>query len=327
MVAETNTANIIATAKAALTRNAVSGRASIAVSGGIDSIVLLDIADQLKSELRLDLRAVHVHHGLSPNADAWADFCRADCAHRNIPIAIEKITVDRQSGVGIEAAAREARYAALMKEGSPFILTAQHQDDQAETVLHQLLRGTGLNGLAGMGESRTLASGQTLLRPLLSVARRDIEAYANARELKWVEDESNRDTSYARNYLRHELLPVIADRVPHYAESLSRMSQHAAESAELLESLAKVDLQWNGSEAHADALDALPSSRQVNALYHWLRWQNAAPPSREQLEEWARQLFREAPPGKAHNAGGHDYLIRRSRNILMLLPPSAASIK
>jgi len=304
---------------------------ALALSGGIDSMVLLDVLTKRnalppKGGLhrnegpRVVLRAIHVNHGVSRNADAWAQFCVEECSKRDVPITVEIVNVDRRSGLGLEAAAREARYAALIKSDAKFILVAQHQTDQAETVLHQMLRGTGLQGLAGMGEARELRSGQMLLRPLLNVSRDDIEKYAKDNQLKWIEDESNDDTTYTRNYIRHDIVPVIASRFPHYASSLERIARHAHESAELNEALAKMDLKLCGADAFsvafADALDTLPLPRQINALYHWLRWQKVAPASRDQLEAWASQLFRVPPDGKPHLAGGHDYVIRRHRNVL-----------
>ncbi len=282
-------------------------------------MVLLDILSKLaiaSPAPSLPFQAIHVNHGISKNAHAWAQFCIEECAKRHVPITVETVKVDRQSGTGLEAAARDSRYKALMKSEAKFILTAQHQTDQAETVLHQMLRGTGLLGLAGMGEARELRPGQMLLRPLLNVSRDDIEKYAKDNQLKSIEDESNDDTTYTRNYIRHEIVPVIAARFPHYADSLERIARHAHESAELNEALAKIDLKWNGEAAFADALDTLPLPRQINALYHWLRWQKVAPPSRDQLEAWASQLFRAPPEGKPHLAGGHDYVIRRRRNLL-----------
>jgi tRNA(Ile)-lysidine synthase len=310
----------------ALARGGDGGaRVAIALSGGVDSMVLLDIVasilnrrDASNSPIGAEFGAVHVNHGLSLNAQKWAEFCRDECTKRNVPLTIEVADVDRNAGIGLEAAARNARYAALQKCAAPFILTAQHADDQAETVLHQMLRGTGLAGLAGMGEARTLASGQTLLRPLLNVKRSVIENYANARQVKWITDESNVDTTYTRNYIRHELTPKIEARFPHYVESLSRIARHAHEGTELNEALAKIDLRWDGEQAFADALDALPITRQVNALYYWLRWQKVDPPSHTQLETWAAQLFRASPEGKPHLAGGHDYVIRRRKNLLSL---------
>ncbi len=302
-----------------LTRHQVGSRTLVvALSGGIDSMVLLDVLAAARTA-NAALKAIHVNHGISPNANAWADFCRIQCAERGISLTVVAVDVNRQSGVGLEAAARDARYAALMSSDAAFVLSAQHQDDQAETVLHQMLRGTGLNGLAGMGESRQLRAGQVLLRPLLNVSRAEIDAYAAAHQLEWIEDESNLDTAFTRNFIRHDLLPAIRTRFPHYAESLSRTAQHAAESAELLEALAALDLGWNGCDAHADTLDALPLPRQVNALYHWLRWLKVSPPSRLQLEDWAAQLFRAPPADKPQQAGGHDFVIRRKQNGLLLM--------
>ena len=279
-------------------------------------MVLLDVLAKRSPAPSLPFQAIHINHGISKNANDWAQFCMDECTKRGVPITVEVVNVDRQSGRGLEAAAREARYAALMKSDTEFILTAQHQTDQAETVLHQMLRGTGLQGLAGMGEARELRPGQMLLRPLLNVSREDIESYAKENKLKWIQDESNKDTAYTRNFIRHEIVPAIAERFPHYAASLERIARHAHESAQLNEALAKIDLKLHGEDAFADALDTLPPTRQINALYYWLRWQKVSPPSRDQLEAWASQLFRARPEGKPHLAGGHDYVIRRKRNLL-----------
>jgi tRNA(Ile)-lysidine synthase len=304
------------------TRHGVAGkRVALGLSGGVDSMVLLDVMAALnlsKSAWIKEFQAIHVNHGISANAPAWARFCAEECAKRSVAIKLVEVTVARDSGQGLEAAAREARYAALASADVDVILTAHHQDDQAETVLHQLFRGTGLNGVAGMGEARMLSQRHTLLRPFLKVSRAQIETYAREHGLSWVEDESNVDTDFTRNFLRHELSPLIQSRFPHYAESLSRFSNHAAESAVLNEALAQIDLRWDGTTAHADLLDALPRTRQVNALYHWLRWQRVKPPSRLQLEAWAEQVFRPAPTDKPHRAGGHDTVIRRRGDKLFL---------
>jgi tRNA(Ile)-lysidine synthase len=275
----------------------------------------------LNSPPALEFTALHVHHGLSPNADAWAAFCQHECDQRGVSLVVAQVTVDRSNtgGQGIEGAARAARYEAFQAHGAPTILAAQHADDQAETVLHQLLRGTGLAGLAAMGEARTMASGQCLLRPLLQISRRDIEHYAAQHQVKWIKDESNDDTTYTRNFIRHDLMPLIVERFPHASAALSRAARHAAESAEMLEALAKLDLQWDGASAAADALDALPIARQTNALYYWLKWQGVVAPSHAQLESWAAQLFRDSPTDKPHQAGGHDFIIRRRGGRLELI--------
>jgi len=288
------------------------------LSGGVDSMLLLTLADELKSTMHLELTAIHVHHGLSPNADAWAAFCTDVCDAKEIPLTITRVQIDRRSPAGVEGAARAARYAAFAEEGSPYVLLAQHADDQAETVLHQLLRGTGLKGLAGMGEVRVVSAAQTILRPLLEVSRAEIEAEAGERGLKWIEDESNTDTAYTRNFLRQDITPRLSARFPHYVASLARAARHAAEADEMLEALARIDLAWDGTNAFANGLDSLPQARQTNALYHWLKWQGAPVPSRSQLHEWAAQLFRMAPTSKPQLAGGHDFVIRRANNRLVL---------
>lgn len=309
-----------------LSRYEVAGRVTVALSGGVDSMVLLDAvhrvwsAGALSADAAIELTATHVHHGLSPNADDWVTFCQRQCDTRNIPLTVVRIQLDgnQTQGQGIEGAARAARYAAFQTQPAATILAGQHADDQAETVLHQLLRGTGLAGLAAMGEVRQLASGQQLVRPLLGQPRSAIEEYAAQRGLAWITDESNEDTTYTRNFIRHELLPFIEGRFPQAKASLTRTARHAAESAAMMEALAKIDLQWNGVVAGAETLDTLPKSRQTNALYHWLRWHGISAPSHAQLEEWATQLFRESPADKPHQAGGHDFIIRRQRGRLFL---------
>ncbi len=285
---------------------------------------MLELLARLSATLSLRLSAIHVHHGLSPNAEQWATFCHALCEVRSIPLKVARIKVDRSLPGGVEAVARDARYAALDGIDADFLALGQHADDQAETVLHQILRGTGLKGMAGMGETRRLREGLTLIRPLLGIARADIEAFAQANTLEWVDDESNVDTAYTRNFIRHTLTPTLAERFPRYRESLGRTGRHAAEADEMLSALAVIDLNWDGHNAYADALDALPLPRQVNALYHWLQWQQGlgeqkkSLPSQAQLGEWARQLFRLAPTDKPHQAGGHDLVIYRRKNLLFL---------
>lgn len=286
-------------------------------------MVLLALADALRRNGEIELSAVHVNHGLSRNAAEWEQFCIAHCRALDVPLHVAHVNVARDSAAGLEAAARAARYAVFGIVQADYVALAQHADDQAETVLHQALRGTGLKGIAGMGVLRRLPGGPTVCRPLLSAKRAQIEAFAAAHNMRWVEDESNEDTAYTRNFIRHELVPAIAARFPHYRESLGRLARHAAEADAMLADLARLDLQWDGTTATASRLDDLPRERQRNALYHWLAWQGAKPPSTEQLDAWAEQLFRPSPTDKPHRAGGHDVVIVRRRNILTLEPKTS----
>ncbi|WP_233196532.1 tRNA lysidine(34) synthetase TilS, partial [Chromobacterium sinusclupearum] len=165
----------------------------LGLSGGLDSVALLSLlcaAREHRSELVLS--AVHVHHGLSPNADAWAAHCQALCDSLGVPLRIERVQVSAGGGESLEAAAREARYAAYRRSAAEVIVLAHHQDDQAETVLLQLLRGGGVKALAAMPALRELPPGKRLWRPLLNFTRQQLEDHVRAQGLAWVEDESNR---------------------------------------------------------------------------------------------------------------------------------------
>lgn len=221
-------------------------RVVLGLSGGIDSVVLLDVLARLQKRLRFELRALHVNHQLSPNAAGWARFCRRIARERGVVCRVVKVEIAR--GNSLERAAREARYQVLRSAGVSVIALAHNADDEAETVLLQLLRGAGVKGLAAMplvrneaGPTRREGERVSVVRPLLEVPRSDIAAYAQARKLDWVEDESNLDAQYLRNWLRRELVPLIAERVPGYRATLTRAAQNFGEAADLLEDLARLD--------------------------------------------------------------------------------------
>jgi tRNA(Ile)-lysidine synthase len=243
----------------------------------MDSVVLLDA---LAREGGRPIRAVHVHHGLSPNADRWAGFCERFCAARGVALRVERVKVARHSGLGLEAAAREARYRIYGARTEPFVALAHHLDDQAETVLLQLLRGTGLKGVAGMPDLRPLpGTSVSLWRPLLAMPRALLLARARALGLEWVDDESNAATAQDRNYLRHDVAPLLDARFPGWREALGRFSRHAAEADRLLGSAPFVAK--NGTD---------PLHRS-NSLRQFLAAQNLAMPSAARLAEMVRQLY------------------------------------
>ncbi len=216
----------------------------VGFSGGLDSTVLLHLMASLRDELNVPLSALHVDHALSEHSADWSRHCRDLCDALGVPITVEQVTVERGNGKGLEASARHARYAVFEKmlgEGEA-LLSAQHRDDQAETLLLQLLRGGGVHGLASMPLQRPLGKG-TLLRPLLDVPRSDLEAYAREHGLKWIDDPSNFDTTLERNYLRHTLLPQLEQRRAGMHKVLARSAANFAESAQLLDELAEADRQ------------------------------------------------------------------------------------
>ena len=258
----------------------------VGLSGGVDSVVLLDA---LLEGGAVPITAVHVHHGLSPNADAWADFCRDFCKARDVPLTIERVSVDRAAPEGLEAAARSQRYAVYAARPEPCVALAHHLDDQAETVLLQLLRGTGLKGVAAMPELRELPGSHVrIYRPLLAMSRREIVARAKERGLSWIDDESNASTKHDRNYLRHEVAPLLDARFPGWRDAISRYARHAGAANELLDELARKD----GALDAGVVIDAgISPARRANALRAFLAMNGLPMPSEARLEEMARQLY------------------------------------
>ena len=221
------------------------------LSGGVDSVVLLYRLRALAPRLGFRLSALHVHHGLSPNADAWAAFCRKLCKDWGVPFAVRKVRV-RRRGAGLEAAARAARRAAFARVGADAIALAHHLDDQAETVLLNLLRGAGPRGASAMPAAGRLG-GKQLLRPLLEVPRRVILAYARAHRLAWVEDESNRDDALTRNFLRLRVGPLLESRFPRWRESLARAARLFAAADTRAERALRAFLARQGLRAPSEA--------------------------------------------------------------------------
>lgn len=235
----------------------------------------------------IGLSALHIHHGLSANGDAWADSCASVCRALGIPLAVLRVDVPRRGGEGIEAAARRVRHKAFQDHPADWILLAHHANDQAETILHNLLRGAGVRGAAGMPAVRG-----RLLRPLLSLARPALVEYARRHQLVWIEDESNADRRYTRNFLRAEILPVIVSRFPRASEQLAAAAVRFSEADSLLDDLALLDLQGRPREfpLPLQLLRDLSDSRARNLLRAMLTWHHTQPPDERRLKEFVRQL-------------------------------------
>lgn len=274
---------------AALERIPAAERYWVAYSGGLDSTVLLHALVSVGTRPGSDLCAVHVNHGLNPAAAEWAEHCRVTCSRLQIPLTLLEVDGRAGAGGGPEAAARRARYDALAQlvQAGECLLTAHHQDDQAETVLLQLLRGCGPKGLAGMPYSARFARGWHA-RPLLDIGRDELRAHAVREGLTWIEDSSNRDTGLRRNYLRHQVVPILQRVWPGTAGSLARSASHCAEAAILLEQLAELDLERTAGERpetlRIEALRRLAPERQRNLLRAWIRRQGLPVPASAHLE-------------------------------------------
>ncbi|WP_242489898.1 tRNA lysidine(34) synthetase TilS [Noviherbaspirillum cavernae] len=303
---------------------------AIAYSGGLDSSVLLALMQRYAARRAIRLFAFHIHHGISPNADLWLAHCQRECERLGIAFEARRIAITGREQSGLEEAARISRYAALGElcrvHNVPLLLTAHHQDDQAETVLLQLLRGSGVAGLAGMEEVNAapdlLGSADLLMaRPLLAASRAELESYAASEGVAYVEDESNADTRYARNALRHRVMPALAEFFPGFPGRIARAAQHAQSAQRLLNELAAQDLDRC---VHGECLD-IPRLRQLsedridNVLRHWFALRDVRMPATSWLAELRLQLF--GARADAQLCVTHmDCHVRRHRDRIFLVP-------
>jgi tRNA(Ile)-lysidine synthase len=302
---------------------------ALALSGGLDSMVLLHVVHAYARAHGLALSAFHVHHGLSPNADAWRDHCAQACAALGVAFDVRAVDVVTDKR-GVEAAARRARYAALgdmcRAHGVGLLLTAHHLDDQAETVLLQLLRGSGPAGLSGMEAANRapslLGGGDIVMaRPLLTVARSALETLAREHGIAWVEDESNSDPRFARNALRRTVMPALGAAFPGFQQRVARSGMHAQSALRVLTEVAAQDLDacLDGDAVGMAALRALSPERINNVLRHWFSVRRLAMPSTAWMEEMIGQLF-DARDDAQLLVVHPDCHIRRHRDRLYLVP-------
>jgi tRNA(Ile)-lysidine synthase len=293
----------------------------LAYSGGLDSTVLAHAL--ASSGTGIPVIAIHIDHGLHPQSGQWGEHCRAFAAELGIAYRCRKVTVQLESGKGPEASAREARYTALHGEIEPgdWLLSAHHREDQAETLLLNLLRGSGPAGLAGIGAVRRFGVGW-LARPLLQVERAALRRYADEHDLEYLEDPSNTDRRFDRNFLRHEVLPRLQTRWPDVAARLQRSARHAGEAAALLADLAAIDLDALGGRAErlpVDELLALPRARQRNLVRHALRICGLSTPTALQLDRILDEVLPAREDAQPH-VSWPGASVRRYRNGLYLLP-------
>lgn len=262
----------------------------VALSGGLDSTVLLHLLASLSRKQPLPpIRALHIHHGLQAAADAWPAHCQRLCDALGVDLQV--IHVQVALGSSMEQGARDARYAAFAQSlgAGEVLLTGQHREDQAETLLFRLLRGAGVRGLTAMPRERAVGQG-VLVRPLLDVPRQALEAYAHEQGLEWVEDPSNADTRFSRNYLRHTVFPAMQQRWPQAAQRLARSAEHLSEAQALLDELALQDLSLASTPSGIEwlslasldlaVLRSLSPARQRNALQYWLARRTRLPDAR-----------------------------------------------
>lgn len=320
----------------ALRRFGPTGDCWVAFSGGTDSTALLHAAAARADDAPGTLRAIHIDHGLHPDSPLWSDHCRRICDAIGVPIVVRCLHLEPIPGESLEATAREARYralAAVLRPGD-LMLTAHNQDDQAETLLLALLRGSGVHGLAAMPREAELGQGR-LVRPLLDLPRTTLEQYVRSCGLSWIEDPSNASVRMDRNYLRNSVVPLLRVRWPGLSATLSRSAGHCAEAAYLVDGLAS-ELMDACAGAHPGALGiralgALERSRCKAVLRLWLRRRGFALPDRRHLA----RILDEVLPARADAdplVAWSGCEVRRYRDDLFALaplppPPSALTIR
>lgn len=303
----------------------------VGYSGGLDSRVLLELTiDSFRSHPEYQINAVHVHHGLNPKADEWVEHCEATCAKLEVPLTVLWVDAKVTDGRSPEEVAREARFAAFENflSSSDCLLLGHHAEDQAETILLRLFRGAGPKGLGGIPEKSKVGQAD-LIRPLLSFSKEDLKAYAEHKNLQWIEDDSNLNTRFDRNFLRHEIMPKLTARWPRVVRSVSRAGALCLETATAVQVLASKDFQLvvktndtnntsnanNNDTLSVSKLLNLETSRRRGVIRYWLQNQGCLLPSFDHMERIDREILL-AQPGSHPQLKIGSYEIRREKDIL-----------
>lgn len=295
---------------------------AVALSGGVDSVVLLHTLATLSREIPLTLSAVHINHGISSNAILWSKFCCHLCHSYGISIYIAYLKIKKETGESLEAKAREERYRVFSQIQADYVVLAQHLDDQAETLLLQLLRGAGIKGLCGMPPVRKLSpiGIPQILRPLLEISRDEIESYGRLNKLNWIKDESNDSIIFNRNFLRHEILPILKKRYPNYPKILLRTSRHFSEASLLLDELAAIDNEYCmvSGKIQISNIRMLSFARAKNLLRYNLAQRDITLPSTVKLETILHQILSAGPDSQPCIRFGNTEIRRHKGSIHIL---------
>lgn len=293
-------------------------RLYVGFSGGIDSTVLLHALSSCPSLAKKTI-AIHINHNLSKNARNWQTHCQTICKLLNIPFITEDVIFDNSAN--IEKNARQARYDFFQSliQSNEGLLLGHHQNDQAETLLLQLCRGAGVQGLAAMTSIRNFSHGQ-LIRPFLEHSREILEIYANENNLHWVEDESNNDSGYTRNFLRHEVFPLLQTRWPNVLKNFSQTSAHCQEANTHLEDLAKIDcpdLINVTDRLSLEFIDKLSQARIKNVLRVWFKTQQILVPDTTMINRIVNELIFSSQDARPEIQWG-EVILRRYQHCLYL---------
>lgn len=294
----------------------------IGLSGGLDSLVMLHLFAGVRASYPITVRAIHINHGVSPNASSWADYCAQICQRFAVDLRVHPIHINKEEG-NFEESARNARYAIFsdLLEIGDVMLTGHHQDDQAETILLQLIRGAGPKGLAAMPFQKAFGKG-ILARPLLPFSRQELQTYAVENDLTWIDDESNANCHFSRNFIRHEVLPLLKTRWPGVIKTLARSAEHCAETQQLSEELIKQDLiLCQGSKLNTLSIakmSLLDPLTQRHMIRNWLVALNFPIPPTVKLQQIQKDMLN-ARSDKSPHFFWRDVELRRYRDDLFVM--------
>ena len=293
----------------------------IAFSGGMDSTVLLHVMKNIIDE-KSQIRAIHINHNIVDNSKVWTKTCKSICKNFGIDIEIISLEVTH-NGYGLEAAARDERYKKLKEKlyENEYLLTAHHEEDQMETVFLRMARGTGLDGLQGINEKYSFGEG-IIFRPMLEVSKTSVMDYAKEHQLKWVEDSSNQDTHFDRNFLRKKIIPQFRERWPSIASSVSRLSQLSAQNIKILNQIAEEDIGpiANMNELPLAKLLDKSFERANNMLRYIILANGMSIPSMKTLQDGLKEML--DPETDKSVIAWKDYCIRKYKNHLYFLSNS-----
>ncbi len=304
----------------------------VGYSGGLDSRVLLELmarAFQTHASADFQVGAIHIHHGLSPNADAWLEHCKSVCSELKIPFQVFWVNAKVTDGESQEEVAREARFKAFRDfiKKDECLLLAHHEEDQTETILMRLFRGAGPTGLSGMAEKMQMGHCE-ILRPLLSISKTQLEQYAKGQNLQWIHDDSNHNMRFDRNFLRHEILPRLKTRWPQVVRSVNRSGSLCLETAMASQQVAAYDYQTVLGKAYTvldktyyalsvKALLTLEPIRRRGVIRYWLQMQKFTLPSQDHMARIDREVL-QAKPGAKPKLKISKYVIKRLKDELLV---------
>lgn len=302
---------------------------TVGLSGGVDSVVMLHLLHKLSRVNKFYLDAIHVNHGLSANAADWESFCKSLCDKLAIPLKIYQCKITKSGGESLENNARKARYQFLLSSNNSIIALAHHQDDQAETIISQMLRGSNLHNIAGM-KPISYKQDKLIWRPLYAFNKTIIQQYATAHQLEFIDDESNYQQKYLRNFVRHKLIPDIIKWDANVVHKILGVGQQLQQVTALIDQLAIDDFNQTSdtqNSLYVDKFVQLSLPRQANLISYFIKLHNLALPSTKQTQEFCHQVQTSKWDKQPKLNLGRTHVIIKSRNLIFVQATNPAHAK